>query len=72
MLNFTDEFVVSYTGGVFKSGKHVLEPLQEMINESGLKCSLQEPALDPWNGSVLLAYSLAGNVVPDNAKEILK
>lgn len=72
MLNFTDEFVVSYTGGVFKSGKHVLEPLQEMINESGLKCILQEPALDPWNGSVLLAYSLAGNVVPDNAKDILK
>ena len=46
--------------------------LQEMINESGLKCILQEPALDPWNGSVLLAYSLAGNAVPDNAKDILK
>ena len=71
-LNFKDEFVVSYTGGVFKSGKHVLEPLKEMINESGLKCHLQEPALDPWNGSVLLAYTLAGNTVPDNVKEIFK
>ncbi|WP_066890125.1 N-acetylglucosamine kinase [Clostridium nigeriense] len=71
-LNFNDEFVVSYTGGVFKAGKHVLEPLKEMIKESGLKCYLQEPALDPWNGSVLLAYTLAGNEVPDNAKDILK
>lgn len=71
-LNFKDEFVVSYTGGVFKSGKHVLEPLKEMINESGLKCHLQEPELEPWNGSVLLAYTLAGNIVPDNVKEILK
>lgn len=71
-LNFKDEFVVSYTGGVFKSGKHVLEPLKEMINESGLKCHLQEPELEPWNGSVLLAYTLAGNTAPDNVKEILK
>jgi N-acetylglucosamine kinase-like BadF-type ATPase len=71
-LNFKDEFVVSYTGGVFKSGKYVLEPLQEMVNNSKLKCKLQEPALDPWNGSVLLAYTLAGNKVPDNVKEIFK
>lgn len=71
-LNFNEEFVVSYTGGVFKAGKHVLKPLNEMIKESGLKCYLQEPELDPWNGSVLLAYTLAGNTVPDNVKEILK
>ena len=70
-LNFKEEFVVSYTGGVFKAGNHVLEPLKEMIKESGLKCYLQEPALDPWNGSVLLAYTLAGNKVPNNVKEIL-
>jgi len=71
-LNFTGEFVVSYTGGVFKAGKYVLEPLKEMIKESGLKCYLQEPALDPWNGSALLAYTLAGNKVPDKVIEILK
>lgn len=71
-LNFNEEFVVSYTGGVFKAGKHVLEPLNEMIKESGLKCYLQEPGLDPWNGSVLLAYTLAGNTVPHNVKELLK
>ena len=71
-LSFTDEFVVSYTGGVFKAGKHVLEPLEEMIKQSGLKCYLQEPALDPWDGSALLAYTLAGNIVPNDVKEIFK
>lgn len=71
-LNFTDEFVVSYTGGVFKSGNHVLKPLKEMIKESGLKCYLQEPALDPWKGAALLAYNLGGNTVPTNVMEILK
>ena len=71
-LNFTEEFVVSYTGGVFKAGKYILEPLEEMIKKSGLKCYLQEPELDPWNGAALLAYTLAGNTVPDNVKEILK
>ncbi len=71
-LNFAREFVVSYTGGVFKAGKYVLEPLKEMIKDSGLKCYLQEPALDPWNGSALLAYTLAGNTAPDNVTEILK
>lgn len=71
-LNFTDEFVVSYTGGVFKAGKHVLNPLKEMIKESALKCYLQEPVLDPWKGAALLAYNLGGNTVPDNVMEILK
>lgn len=71
-LNFTDEFVVSYTGGVFKAGDYVLNPLKELIKKSGLKCYLQEPALDPWNGSALLAYTLAGNKVPYNIKEIIK
>ena len=70
-LNFNDKFVVSYTGGVFKSGKYVLDPLEYMIKESGLNCYLQEPVLEPWNGAVLLAYTLAGNKVPDNIREIL-
>lgn len=70
-LSFNDKFVVSYTGGVFKAGKYVLEQLEDMIKESGLNCYLQEPELEPWNGAVLLAYTLAGNKVPHNIKEIL-
>ena len=71
-LNLTKDFIVSYTGGVFKAGKYVLEPLQEMIKESGLECHLKEPTLEPWHGSALLAYTLGGNVVPDNVAELLK
>ena len=46
--------------------------LKDLINESGLKCILQEPKLDPWQGSALLAYNLAGNNVPNDVVEILK
>lgn len=70
-LNLKEDFVISYSGGVFKAGNLVLRPLKDLIEKSGLKCSLQEPQLSPWDGSVLLAYTLAGNSVPDNIKEIL-
>lgn len=71
-LEFNDEFVVSYTGGVFKAGRHILEPLARMIEEAGLKGKLQEPELEPWNGAALLAYKLAGNEIPVNYKEIME
>jgi N-acetylglucosamine kinase-like BadF-type ATPase len=71
-LNFKNGFVISYTGGVFNAGDLILNPLIELINESGLKCKLQEPQLEPWDGAVLLAYKLAGNKVPDNIREIFK
>lgn len=71
-LEFTDEFIVSYTGGVFKAGKHILTPLSRMIEEAGLKCKLQEPELEPWHGAALLAYKLAGNEIPLNYKEVLE
>jgi len=70
-LNLKDSFVISYSGGVFKAGDLVLKPLKNLIKESGLKATLQEPVLNPWDGSVLLAYTLAGNEVPDNIKDIL-
>ncbi|QAS60055.1 N-acetylglucosamine kinase [Clostridium septicum] len=70
-LGFDGKFVVSYTGGVFKAGKYVLEPLKKRVLEAGLDCIIQEPELDPWNGAALLAYNLAGNEVPSNIKEIM-
>ncbi|ATD56008.1 N-acetylglucosamine kinase [Clostridium chauvoei] len=70
-LKFDGKFVVSYTGGVFKAGKYVLEPLKAKVEAAGLDCIIQEPELDPWNGAALLAYKLAGNEVPSNVKEIM-
>ena len=43
-----------------------------MIRNSNLNCYLQEPVLEPWYGSVLLAYTLDGNSVPNNVSEILR
>lgn len=70
-LKFNDEFIVSYTGGVFKSGKYVLEPLNSMLSQAHLKYKIQEPELEPWNGAALLAFILDGNNTPSNYKEIM-
>ncbi|NKF06504.1 ATPase [Clostridium gasigenes] len=65
-LNFDDEFIVSYTGGVFKAGELILKPMAEMIEKEKLKCKLTEPKLEPWNGAALMAYSLSGRDIPEN------
>ena len=65
-LNFDDEFVVSYTGGVFKAGDLILKPISEMIDRANLKCKLTAPKLDPWNGAALMAYSLSGKDIPED------
>lgn len=52
-LEFKSTVKVSYSGGVFKSGKYILEPLKE-----NLKCydiELVEPILSPGAGAVILA-----------------
>lgn len=71
ILLFEEEFIVSYTGGVFKAGKYILEPLEEMIKENRLKCRMQEPELEPWDGAALLAFQLAGNEIPSDYREIM-
>ena len=71
-LELHEDFVISYSGGVFKAGDLILNPLKSLIKDSGLKATLQEPKLNPWDGSVLLAYTLAGNEVPENVEEIFK
>ncbi|SHI71982.1 BadF-type ATPase [Clostridium cavendishii DSM 21758] len=67
-LDFEEEFIVSYTGGVFNTGELVLNPLKEFISASKLNCKIQEPELDPWNGAALMAYLLSGRTIPKNYK----
>lgn len=62
LRNYGNEQVkVSYTGGVFKSGDLILNPLREMIQ--GFNIELIEPILSPDLGACLLAYMGSGNVV---------
>ncbi|MGL4571243.1 MAG: BadF/BadG/BcrA/BcrD ATPase family protein [Clostridium sp.] len=72
LLNFENEFILSYTGGVFKSGDFILEPLKEMLNTYGVNCIIKEPEIEPWNGAALMAYTLYGNVAPVDYKERFK
>lgn len=59
LRNYGKEKVkVSYTGGVFKSGNLILEPLKNMLG--GLNVELIEPILSPDLGACLLAYINSG------------
>jgi N-acetylglucosamine kinase-like BadF-type ATPase len=48
------DWVVSYSGGLFKSGKLILEPFAEFVSRDG--GTLQPPAHTPAEGAVLLAF----------------
>ncbi|MCF0146837.1 MAG: ROK family protein [Clostridium sp.] len=59
LRNFGKEQVkVSYTGGVFKSGELILNPLRSMLEN--LNVQLIEPILSPDLGACLLAYLNSG------------
>ena len=59
LRNFGKEKVkASYTGGVFKSGDLILDPLKSMLE--GLNVELIEPILSPDLGACLLAYINSG------------
>ncbi|MDV4150690.1 BadF/BadG/BcrA/BcrD ATPase family protein [Clostridium sp. AL.422] len=62
LKNYDNNHVkVSYTGGVFKSGYLILEPLKNMLE--GLNVELIEPVLSPDLGACLLAYISSGNKI---------
>lgn len=71
-LKFSNEFIVSYSGGVFNSGDLILDPLVNMIKEDGLNCIVKKPEIEPCHGAVLLAYKMYGNDIPNNYKEKFK
>lgn len=69
-LNLTDSFIVSYSGGVFKSNDLILAPLANELEN--LNCIIQAPVLEPCMGAVLLAYQLAGHSISDSLIQQLK
>lgn len=71
-LNLADGFLVSYSGGVFKSGDFILNPLKKMLKNNNIDCELIEPKLKPWHGAALLAYLLSDNELPENYIELIK
>lgn len=68
LKNYGDEKVlVSYTGGVFKSGKLILEPIRENLMKYNVK--LIDPILSPDLGACLLAYMNLGYEVSNELIE---
>lgn len=57
-LSFDGIAKVSYTGGIFKMGKKILEPLESYLPKD--KYELVEPSLGPSQGSLLLALKNGG------------
>jgi N-acetylglucosamine kinase-like BadF-type ATPase len=55
---------VSYSGGVFKAGTHVLEPFERALPE---RCRLRAPLLPPPIGAALHAARLDGRPLGDSA-----
>ncbi len=63
-LDFENEVLVSYSGGVFKSEELVLNPLRENLKDYNIK--LIKPILTPSEGACLLAYQLVNNNVEES------
>lgn len=62
-LDFDFPVLVSYSGGVFKSGKFVLEPFEEKLNATGFK--LVKPNFNPGIGSLIVAYTQSKTELTD-------
>jgi N-acetylglucosamine kinase-like BadF-type ATPase len=52
------EILVSYSGGVFKAGEYILNPLREFLAKD--RCKLIEPVLEPITGAALYAFLSSG------------
>lgn len=61
LRNFSkdEEVLLSYTGGVFKSGELILEPIRNELREYNVK--IIQPVLPPHLGACLLAYIKSGS-----------
>lgn len=66
-LDFGDEVLVSYSGGVFKSGELILNPLRNNLKDYNVK--LIEPILGPDMGACLLAYKLYNEEINEDFVE---
>ena len=55
-----EEILVSFSGGVFKAGKYILEPLESLINAYRKDIKLIESILSPASGAAFYALVLKG------------
>ncbi|MGO1368439.1 MAG: N-acetylglucosamine kinase [Senegalia sp. (in: firmicutes)] len=63
---------VSYSGGVFKAGKFILEPLRDYLDKLDANIELIAPILSPIKGAALYASKLYFGEVKEEILEKLK
>jgi len=56
--NFKEPILLSYAGGVFKSGELIIKPFKELINGLKMPINLIEPKMEPSFGAAFYAYLL--------------
>lgn len=71
-INFDGKIKISYSGGVFKAGDHVLKPLKAYLEDMKLDYELNQPELAPVLGSALYAYILTGKTADEKFISNLK
>lgn len=69
-LSFESRIPVSVSGGVFKVGKLILDPLEELLKQDG-RFMLIKQKTTPARGAALFAYVLDGNTVSEGVLENL-
>lgn len=62
---------IYYTGGVFKTGKYILKPIEEKLREKQVQVKLKKPFLKPVVGSLMLALNYLGIEVKGEVEEKL-
>lgn len=69
-LNFSDFTEVSYSGGVFKLGERIIEPLRKKLCKNNLL--LVPPVLPPTAGAIILAMKADGILIDSSIVNSLK
>lgn len=57
-FNLEDELLISYSGGVFKSGKFILAPFEKYILKTHKNIKIVKPKLQPVTGAALYALKI--------------
>jgi N-acetylglucosamine kinase-like BadF-type ATPase len=71
-LKFSDGIDVSYSGGAFKAGKLILNPLKDQLSAISMDLTLKQPLLSPVSGAVLLAAENAQEPDVDSIMQHLR
>ncbi len=67
-----EKILVSYSGGVFNSGKYILEPLKKYLDKQNRNIELITPILKPVLGAALYAMNISLNNIENNVIPKLK